>query len=103
MNRISIEMRFLYVCTMYKLLVPALLLVACSQNTPFCDCIEKGEALNNFSTSLFDKEVTSEDEEKMKSLKEEKEKACADYQTMSGEEMIKLREDCENFSMEVED
>ena len=60
----------------------------------FCKCLQVTEELNDFSSKLFDREVTKEDVTKMVSLKEAKKKECKDYQEMSGEEMLKRKELC---------
>lgn len=81
---------------MYRWLILALVLGSCSSgNTPFCDCMKAGEELNEFSQTLFEKEVTPKEAEKMKSLREKKDELCAAYVTMGGQEMLELKKDCE--------
>jgi len=59
--------------------------------------LEAGDKLNQHSAELLQKEtLTDEDQSKMTALKKAKEKECVDYQTMSGEEMLKLKESCAN-------
>ncbi len=60
----------------------------------FCSCLKVTDDLNEFSSKLFDREVTSADATKMKSLKKAMEKECKDYQEMSGKEMLKRKELC---------
>lgn len=72
------------------------LLLSCGQSDPkMCSCLEAGEKLNNYSSKMFTKEITEKDVKEMQKLKEDKAKKCVDYQTMSGEEMLKRKADCE--------
>lgn len=72
-----------------------LLLTACnSKDEQFCKCMKAGEELNDFSSKLFQEEVTEDKAKKLKSLKDNKKKECADYQTMKGEEMLQKKEAC---------
>lgn len=72
-----------------------LILASCSSKDPkMCECLEAGEKLNQFSSEIMMKEITATDAEKMKTLKAEKAKKCADYQEMSGEEMLKRKAEC---------
>lgn len=54
-----------------------------------------GEELNDFSQTLFEKEVTADEAEKMKSLRAKKDTLCEAYVMMSGQEMLELKKDCE--------
>ncbi len=73
----------------------SILLFSCSSRDPkMCDCLESGDKLNKFSAELFEKEPTAADQEKMKRLRDEKAKKCADFQNMSGEEMLKRKATC---------
>jgi maleate cis-trans isomerase len=72
------------------------LLISCGQSDPkMCSCLEAGEKLNNYSSKMFTKEITEKDVKEMQKLREDKAKKCVDYQTMSGEEMLKRKADCE--------
>lgn len=72
-----------------------LLFTACnSKDDQFCKCLQAGEELNDFSTTLFEGEITDTKAKKLETLKENKEKECADYQTMKGEEMLKRKSEC---------
>lgn len=69
--------------------------VSCSSRDPkMCDCLEAGEKLNKQSEKILSEGITAADAQKMMQLKEEKNKKCADFQTMSGEEMLKKKEGC---------
>ena len=78
-------------------ILTAILISSCSQQEgKFCDCLNTSEALNSFSKTLWDIEVTKEDEKKQQNLREAKKIACKVYQKMGGEEMKKLKEKCED-------
>ncbi len=68
---------------------------ACDSKDPqFCSCMVAGEELNDFSSTLFQQEMTKEKANKLIELKRTKKKACANYQTMDGQEMLKLKAAC---------
>ncbi len=76
-------------------LAATLLFVSCSdQNEQFCECMDAGEKLNNFSVTLFDKNITEKQANELKALKAEKDKACADFKQMKGDEMLELQKNC---------
>ena len=71
------------------------MLGACSsKDEQFCKCLKAGEELNDFSPKLFNGDITSEKAEKLKGLKSVKKKECADYQIMSGKEMLEKKASC---------
>ena len=71
-------------------------LLACgSKDTKMCDCLEVSDRLNQLSSELLINDVTPAQKKEMKSLQKQKDKKCKDFQTMSGEEMLKLKEDCQ--------
>ena len=75
--------------------VSLLTLISCSgKDEQFCKCLEAGEALNAYSVELWETSVDAEKAKELKRLKAEKKKACADYQTMSGEEMLERKKEC---------
>ena len=67
-----------------------------SRDEQFCKCLKAGEELNDFSSELFNAEITSEKAEKLKGLKEVKKKECANYQMMSGKEMLEKKASCKD-------
>lgn len=70
-------------------------LFACSQrDQKMCDCLDSGDKLNKFSSKLLLREASSKDVAEMQKLKADKNKKCKDYQTMSGEEMLKKKATC---------
>lgn len=79
---------------MKKLVFLSIILVSCSSNDSFCDCLEAGENLNEFSATLFEDEPTLADKEKLKELRNKKDKACEAFSTMSGEELLKRKKNC---------
>lgn len=89
-------MIFFYLRFMKKFLFVVVLIVAsCSgKDDQFCKCLEAGEALNNYSTELFNQEMDQSKADRLKELKNAKKEACANYQTMSGEEMLKRKKEC---------
>jgi len=66
-----------------------------SKDEQFCKCLKAGEELDQFSAELFTKDINNEDAKKLKELKSIQKKECANYQTMTGEEMLKLKAECE--------
>ena len=71
------------------------LLFACDSKDPqFCSCMLAGEELNDFSSKLFQQEMTQEKAAKLMELKQAEKTACADYQTMDGQEMLKRKAAC---------
>lgn len=82
-------MKYLFLISLFAALI------SCGPQDPkMCSCLEAGEKLNNFSSTLMTKEISSDDIKKMDELKQEKSLKCKDYQTMSGEEMLKRKADC---------
>ena len=69
-------------------------LTACSSNTEICSCLESGKKLETFSSELLQREATAKDLQKMKKLKADQEKKCAEFQTMDGAKMLELKEEC---------
>lgn len=81
----------------YTFIFSILLLFSCSsKDQKMCDCLASGDKLNKFSSSLLQKEITEKDAKELKKLKAEQTKKCVDFQTMSGEEMLKRKEGCAN-------
>lgn len=70
--------------------------VACSQkDEAFCECLKANDALNEETIRLMEsEEVLGQDDSELKSLREAKDKVCAPYETMGGEELRKLQEAC---------
>lgn len=77
----------------YLIISLAFLASCTAKDDAFCNCIQVAEDFEKESALILngEKEV---DEVTFKKLREEKEKACQDYITMSGEEMLKKKEEC---------
>ena len=72
--------------------------VGCSSKNALCECIEKGDELNQFSSELLHSEtVTEEQENKLHLLREEVNQICAPFKEMGPKELYELREECGNF------
>ena len=73
-----------------------ILLGSCnSKDQQFCNCLQAGEELNEHSLTLFNESVSAESAKKLKELKAKQKKACADYQTMGGPEMLERKKLCQ--------
>ncbi|MDG1659183.1 MAG: hypothetical protein P8H56_11415 [Crocinitomicaceae bacterium] len=84
---------------MIKYIIPiALVISACgdSETTPFCECVNASEALNDSQVKLIDgdNEFEGSDSEELKKLREVKATACKDYKLVSAEEAIDLKKAC---------
>ena len=81
---------------MKKFVLIALVFTACSQrDEQFCKCLEAGEKFNVEANKLLNGKSSSMSKVERAKLKKDKEIACANYQTMTGEEMLKRKADCE--------
>ena len=77
------------------ILISLVIFASCSsKDEQFCECLNAGEELNNASAKMLTGEVTKEDAAALKKLKDKKKKACVNYQTMNGDEMLKRKEKC---------
>lgn len=81
----------------FTLLSLTLVLAACSEkDEQFCACMEAGEAFNEAAAKILQEgTVSTEAQDQFQELKKEKETACANYTSMSGEEMLKRKAECE--------
>lgn len=69
--------------------------VSCSKrDDKFCNCMEAGEKLNNFSKELLERGAKQEDEVKIQELRAAKDSACVDYYTMGGDAMREKKKEC---------
>lgn len=74
------------------------MLFSCSsKDEQFCKCMKAGEELNAFSSSLKYKDIVSAEQvkKKMLNLRKALKKECKNYQKMSGDKMLKLKEACQ--------
>ncbi|TXI85760.1 MAG: hypothetical protein E6Q37_05660 [Crocinitomicaceae bacterium] len=60
-----------------------------------CSCLESSEQLNQLSSRLLSGKVTQAQKDSLIQLRAETAKKCLNYQTMSGEEMLKRKADCQ--------
>lgn len=79
-------------------------LASCSSGSgDFCECLEVSDELQQYSNALFEKEKIGDTEvNKMDELKAAKKKACAEYETMGGEEMLELKKNCKSATSNPE-
>lgn len=78
-------------------ILPVFFIFSCSQkDQKMCDCLQAGEKLNEFSTTVLMKDITENDLKKMEQLKKDKTQKCVDFQMMSGEEMLKKKAACQH-------
>jgi hypothetical protein len=69
--------------------------VSCSKrDDEFCNCMEAGEKLNQFSNELLQRGANQEDEVKIKGLRAAKDSACVDFYTMGGDAMREKKKEC---------
>ena len=72
-----------------------LLMTSCSQkDEQFCKCLKAGDELNDFSSKLFNENVTPKLQKEMQKLRAAKTSACKNYQTMDGKKMLELKSEC---------
>lgn len=78
------------------LVVGLVLIGSCTSKDPkMCACLEAGEKFNEYNASILMEVKTAEIVAKYKQLEKEKLEKCIDFQTMSGEEMLKKKATCE--------
>ncbi len=77
-----------------KIALPALLLAGCGERDTICACIESGNALNKQASEILEKGSTKERDAKLRELKADKEKKCAEFKTMDGPQMRERMKDC---------
>lgn len=82
------------------LFIAAVTIVSCSnkdKDPAFCKCLEVSEELNSEASKYMSVDLdktTDEDLEKLRELTEKKDKHCADFEMLGGEELIKKKEAC---------
>jgi hypothetical protein len=82
---------------MKKILFSALLLIGCSSAPEgFCECLEKGEELNQITNEVLSGDLSNKKKDEMLQARKEKEKACATFITASGNEMREWKKSCED-------
>lgn len=69
-------------------------LSACAGKDSICDCIEAGDRLNKTSSEILKKEPTVSDEKAIQKLRRIKKQKCAEFENMSGPEMLERKQTC---------
>lgn len=68
---------------------------ACApRDKQFCECIEISKEFNELTQKGLSGDLSKEELNKARQLQKQKSKICADYETMSGEEMMKKKATC---------
>jgi len=81
--------------TLFPIILGAFtLLLACGNNQSLCTCIEAGDAVNQLSESFFHREYSVLGKDSLDALIAHRDSLCEEFQLMSGEEMLKLKENC---------
>lgn len=65
-----------------------------SKDEQFCECLEIADELNKTNQKAFSENRTQADLDEIKSLQKTQTETCQKYFEMSGEEMLKMKEDC---------
>lgn len=69
---------------------------ACSgRDDKMCDCLEVSEKLNIHTAEALQGEINEDQKKVIFDLRKEKEEKCKDFETMSGEKMLKMKASCE--------
>jgi hypothetical protein len=69
-------------------------ITSCGEKDSICDCIDASNKLNEAASKVLVKEATAKDEKTLKTLRTEKKKKCAEFENMSGTEMMERKESC---------
>ena len=76
--------------------IALLLLSSCSSaDSEFCQCLEEGKSLSEYTQKFIDKELSEDEFKKLEELKSAKSSACKEYELMVGAEMRELQKRCE--------
>jgi hypothetical protein len=59
-----------------------------------CRCIEAGDKVNQLSATFFEREYSVLGKDSLDLLISHRDSLCEEFQLMSGEEMLKLKENC---------
>ncbi len=71
-------------------------LSACSgRDDKMCACLEISDQLNNLTFEALQGEITEGQKETILKVRAEKAEKCKDFETMSGEKMLKMKSTCE--------
>ena len=77
------------------IIIVALFFVSCSGgDNQFCECMNAGEELNNYSSELLSNGVENVNEREMNKLRSKKDSLCSPYELMGGDDLSALKESC---------
>ena len=80
--------RIIYIFTL------GVLLYSCSNDKSMCRCIEAGDKVNKLSASFFNRDYSVLGKDSLDALISNRDSICDNFKMMSGEEMLKLKENC---------
>lgn len=78
-----------------SLLVLNVLLFSCANDQSLCRCIEAGDKVNKLSASFFNRDYSVLGKDSLDVLISRRDSLCDYFKMMSGEEMLKLKQNCE--------
>lgn len=77
------------------LIASLFLLVACTpKDAKFCECLQVSKDLNEQTNKALTSEITQELVDNIKSLREQKETKCEEYEMLGGQELLKKKAAC---------
>lgn len=78
----------------YSILLISSVLFSCSNDQSLCRCIEAGDDVNKLSASFFTRDYSVLGKDSLDALIEYRDSLCKEFKMMSGEDMLKLKENC---------
>ena len=73
-----------------------LILLSCHRtDEKFCSCMKKSKEVNALSEKIWELEASKKDSVQFKKLISSKSKICEAYEYINGEELLKLKADCQ--------
>ncbi len=78
----------------FLFLLTGITLTSCSEKDTICECIEIGDQLNKKSSKALTHTPSETEIAEIKRLRKEKSKKCAEFQKMSGSEMLERKASC---------
>lgn len=78
-----------------SILLLGVLLFSCSNDQSLCRCIEAGDKVNKLSASFFNRDYSVLGKDSLDALISYRDSLCDDFKMMSGEDMLKLKQNCE--------
>jgi hypothetical protein len=75
---------------------------ACSRNNELCTCIEKGKALDKYTTEVLRTgNVSKQQENRIELLRKEMHKTCDVFQFMPTKELQEKKQECASLQFEA--